>query len=201
MVRNYLFIVEGEKDEKTIFRAVLERLGFNPIVSNCPLDIGDEGQFQRFEYSLDEDNVVIIQGPRNRIHDFLKLYDEKTSSIERLFHYGCDSFRGIFLFYDIDHNDDEDIEEMQRKFLDESSGMLLLNSPSIEVLGDFDLKKEREDRYSRIKEYKSRLNAFYEREVKRNVIEYIAENFEECSLFFLYKNAEDFKERKRFLFA
>ena len=127
MVKNFLFIVEGEIDEKTLFSRVLERYGFNAIVCGEKLDLENVGQLSKLEYSLDTNNIVLIQGPRNRIHDFLKYYNDNCYSVERAFHYEYAYFKGIFLIYDVDHNDCDDVSEMFAKFNDESSGIFYYN--------------------------------------------------------------------------
>ncbi len=192
MAKNFLFIVEGEIDEKTLFSRVLERYGFNAIVCGEKLDLENVGQLSKLEYSLDTNNIVIIQGPRNRIHDFLKYYNDNCYSVERAFHYEYAYFKGIFLIYDVDHNDCDDVSEMFAKFNDESSGMLLLSSPCIEVLGDYDLDRK-EEKYHRINEYKVDLNNYYS-SLKTNTIDYIVNNFEKSAIYFIRKNCEDFKE-------
>lgn len=153
MNKNILLIVEGSVYEQNIFGNVFSKYGFNTIISNEKMDVDGIGQFQRFEYQLNKSNVVIIQGPRNRIHDFLKLYNENEMSIERAFSYSYAFFFGIFLIYDVDHNDRDDVKEMYNKFADESTGMLLLSSPCIEVIADYN-RNRGETRYSHLKEYK-----------------------------------------------
>lgn len=192
MGNNYLLIVEGKKDEKTIFSNVLVRYGYSPIVYLKTLNIEDVGQFKISDLAKDNNNVFIIQGPKNRIHDFLLLYNKNQDSIERLFRYEYGFFQGIFLVYDVDHNDCDDIRLMFDKFNDESSGMLLLSSPSIEVLGDYNHDRK-DTKYRKIKEYKKDLNTYYSKDGS-NVIEYITKNFEKCALYFLEKNVNDFNE-------
>ena len=150
MNKNILLIVEGSVDEQNIFGHIFSKYGFNAIISNQKMDILGIGQFEKFEYQLNKNIIVIIQGPRNRIHDFLKLYDENEMSIEKIFSYSYAFFSGIFLIYDVDHNDCEDIELMYKRFSDESSGMLLLSSPCIEVIADFD-RNRGESKYNHLK--------------------------------------------------
>lgn len=189
MNKNILLIVEGSVYEQSIFGNVFSKYGFNTIISNEKMDIDGIGQFQRFEYQLNKNNVVIIQGPRNRIHDFLKLYNENEMSIERAFSYSYAFFSGIFLIYDVDHNDCDDIKEMYNKFADESTGMLLLSSPCIEVIADYN-RNRGETRYSHLKEYKADINNHY----KGSTDKFIVENFNDLMLYFLNKNYKDFNE-------
>ena len=153
MGKNILLIVEGSVSEQNVFGDVFTKYGFSVTISKEKMNVEDVGQFECFQYSLNENNVVIIQGPRNRIHDFLKLYDSNEMEIERAFSYSYAFFQGIFLIYDVDHNDEEDVTAMFNKFQDESTGMLLLSSPCLEVVGDYNRERDKEI-YHRITEYK-----------------------------------------------
>ena len=189
MNKNILLIVEGSVDEQNIFGDVFSSYGFNTIISDEKMNIDGFGQFEKFQYKLNKNNVVIIQGPRNRIHDFLKLYNENEMSIEKAFSYSYAFFSGIFLIFDVDHNDCDDIEEMFRRFSDESTGMLLLSSPCIEVLADYNRTRE-EMKCRHLKEYKADIKCHY----KGRTNKYIVQNFNELILFFLKKNYEEFGE-------
>lgn len=189
MNKNILLIVEGSVCEQNIFGEVFSKYGFNTIISDNKMEIEGIGQFEKFQYQLNKNNVVIIQGPRNRIHDFLKLYNENEMSIERAFSYSYAYFSGIFLIYDVDHNDDDDIEEMYAKFSDESTGMLLLSSPCIEVIADYD-KERKESRFNHLKEYKADINKHYNGLTNN----YIVDNFNSLMLYFLEKNYKEFNE-------
>lgn len=192
MKDNYLLVVEGTKTEKNIFQNVLEKYGFNVIDVKEKLDVENVGQLESLEFSNERKNVIMIQGPKNRIHDFLKMYNEKEDSIEKAFSLSSTKFKGIFLMYDVDHNDQTDIEEMFAKFQDESSGMLLLSSPCIEVLGEYDFHQEA--RFNHLKEYKSRLNTKYNIEGYNSVEDYIIKNFDEACIKFLDLNYKEFNE-------
>lgn len=189
---NYLLIVEGANTEKNIFQYVLEKYCFNVINVKEKFDVENIGQLESVELSKDNKNVIMIQGPKNRIHDFLKMYNDKEDSIEKAFRLSSTKFKGIFLIYDVDHNDQADIEEMFSKFQDESSGLLLLSSPCIEVLGEYDFNHEL--RFNHLKEYKSRLNVKYNHEGYKSVEDYIIKNFDELCIKFLDLNYQEFKE-------
>ena len=189
---NYLLVVEGAKTEKNIFQCVLEKYGFNVVRVDEKLDVENIGQLECVEFSNDKKNVIIIQGPKNRIHDFLNMYNDKEDSIEKAFSLSLTRFKGIFLMYDVDHNDQEDIEKMFSKFQDESSGMLLLSSPCIEVLGEYNFKQEL--KYNHLKEYKARLNVKYNHEGYKSIDDYIIKNFDELCIKFLDLNYEEFGE-------
>ena len=185
MYDNYLLIVEGKKTEPNIFEKVLVKYVFNVIKSETPITVDDEFHFEKTEIKKNEKNVVIIQGPRNRIHDFLILYNEHSDSLERVFSNAMTTVKGIFLMYDVDHNDNKDVEEMFNRFPDESSGLLLLSSPCIEVLGEYDYNRSLF--YNNLKEYKSDLNIHYNKEYG-NAENYIVENFEKLCIHFLDYN-------------
>ena len=189
MSKNILLIVEGSVYEQNIFGDVFSKYGFNTIVSNQKMDVDGVGQFEKFEYQLEKNNIVIIQGPRNRIHDFLKLYDENEMSIEKVFSYSYAFFSGIFLIYDVDHNDCDDVELMYKRFSDESTGMLLLSSPCIEVIADYDRQRS-ESKFKHLKEYKAEINNHYNGATN----DFIRNNFDALMLYFLKKNHDDFKE-------
>lgn len=188
---NYLLIVEGSKTEPNIFSSVLTKYGFNVIVSNKKIDTGYGIELDYSNFKNNQKNVFIIEGPRNRIHDFLVLYN-KNDSLERALKFANNSFKGIFLIYDVDHNDEKDIKEMYEKFKDESSGLLLLSSPCIEVLGEYN--HDRVVECNRVTEYKSDLNQHYCQKYG-SVEKYIINNFEKLCFYYLNKNYEDFKEQ------
>lgn len=152
MPRNILLIVEGSVDEQSIFEDAFSQYGFHPTTVKEKINVEDIGQFEKLQFELGKNNVIIVQGPRNRIHGFLKMYNEKEMSIERFFSHSYEYFSAIFLIYDVDHNDCDDVREMFRRFPDESTGMLLLSSPCIEVLGDSNHARS-ETKYHRLKEY------------------------------------------------
>ena len=189
--RNYLIITEGEKDEKNVFETIFEKYGFNIVNVKQKMNIDNIGQFEKINYKLESSNIVLIQGPRNRIHDVLKLFDERTDSIERAFSFPYGFFAGIFLVYDVDHNNNEDVERMFNKFQDEVTGMLLLSSPCFEVIGDYNLDRK-EARYTRLKEYKKDLNNYYGNNYQTSTIQYIANNFDKLIIRFLKENVSEF---------
>lgn len=189
MPKNFLLIVEGSVDEQNILGDAFTQYGFHAIVSEEKMNVENIGRFEKFQYESHRNNVVIIQGPRNRIHDFLKFFKEDEMSIEKMFSYTYGFFSGIFLIYDVDHNDCEDVEEMFGRFCDESTGMLLLSSPCIEVLGDTHHERV-EAKYCHLKEYKKEVNLLHQGRTK----EYIRAHLDEIMLYFLDKNYREFQE-------
>lgn len=189
MARNILLLTEGQVDEQDIFSGVFNHYGITAIPSRKRIIDLDLGEFVESKLSADKLNVSIIQGPRNRIHDFLKFLKDECVDVERLFGYKYAFFQKIFLLYDVDHNDCDDISDMISLFQDEATGMLLLSSPCIEVLADFD-RDRRELKCHHLKEYKAEINKHYNGLTKR----YIVDHIDEILLYFLKKNYEDFQE-------
>ena len=190
MPNRILLIVEGKRTEPSIFGDVFRRYGFNCRISDKKLDVDGIGQFHEYRYNEnDRSEVVIVEGPRSRIHGFLKFLSEQPVFLERALSFDVNHFQKIFLLYDVDHNDCDDVIKMSSKFDDESSGMLLLSSPCIEVLGDYNRDREPE-KFCHLSEYKKDINAH------RNglTLEYIKDNFESIMLHFLAKNRTDFDE-------
>ena len=70
--------------------------------------------------------------------------------------------------------------------------MLLLSSPCIEVLGEYDFNQE--FRYNHLKEYKSRLNVKYNHDGYESVEDYIIKNFDDLCIKFLDLNYQEFDE-------
>lgn len=199
MGRNYLFIVEGEKTEPCILEAVLKRWGYNAIKTKRISEL------QEFNHSLDlsfdetkltnaKDNVVIAQAPRNRLHDLVVLYKEHHVDLDKLFGANDDIlFSGIFVIFDVDHTNVSDLQEAFAFHCDEtSSGLLLVSSLCIEIISE----PQRKDELSvcHLGEYKSARNVHCHNAYKKNVTQYIADNFEALALEFLEKNYKDFKE-------
>ena len=178
MSKNILLIVEGNRTEKEIFGEAFEKIGYHVIKVDKKLTIKleEDFEFQKLEYVKDQNNIVIITGPRNRIHGFLKYYNENTMSLDRIFSDSFNYFSSIFLIYDVDHNDNEDVEEMFQHFQDESTGMLLLSSPCIEVIGDYNRNRV-EEKYHHLWEYKKDINNYYNGQtstlINKNLYKYL----------------------------
>lgn len=199
MTEKYLLIVEGSKTEKNIFEHLFKSYGFNVI--KCENKISKDFNFEIIESDLvkDNKNIIIIEGPNNRIHDILlNIYNEDplndidNINIEVLFGYKPNDFKGIFWIYDVDHNIPNDINKMFSKFNDENgNGLLLLSSPCIEVLGEYENK---ELKLNHIREYKSILNVHYNKLGFNNVEEYIKNNINTLMLKYLNKNYLDFND-------
>lgn len=104
MIEKYLFIIEGEKTEKTIFGDFFESLGFNIV--NCKEKMTNDYDIvvSEEEYVNGVKNIVLIQGPRNRIHDILLNNNVELSidniNIETVFGFKPNDFIGMMIdFY------------------------------------------------------------------------------------------------------
>ena len=138
MAKNFLIITEGVKTEPNILEAVLRKYGFNIIKQN-PIKINEDVlpfDLDVTQLNDDKDSVYIAQGPKNRISEFLALVNNQFEDIERYFSQLTKQFAGIFLMYDVDHTSKEDLEQMFLKYQDETSGLLILSSPCIEILSE-----------------------------------------------------------------
>ena len=82
--KKYLAIVEGEKMETDILEYVLQKYDFNVEVSQEKLS-NESKDFKQTFICDDYDDFYIIQGPRNRIKEVLKLVEESDGLIERYF--------------------------------------------------------------------------------------------------------------------
>lgn len=195
MIEKYLFIVEGEKTEQKLFGKFFKSLGFNVIKCKEKMTLEYGFKVSEEEYVNNQKNIVLIQGPKNRIHEILlnnsKLgLDIDSINIETVFGFKPYDFRGIFWIYDVDHNSEEDIVKMYEKFNDENSnGLILLSSPCIEVLGSYDDDFEFQGEH--LTQYKKELNNHYQ---GIGVEQYIIDNFYMCLLHFLKKNYSDFND-------
>lgn len=191
MAKNFLIITEGIKTEPNILAAVLEKYNFN-VVRQDPIRINEEDQ--PFELDVtklahDKDNIYIAQGPKNRISEFLCLVNDQSEDVERYFSKFMENFAGIFLVYDVDHTPQETLKEMFSKFQDETSGLLILSSPCIEILSE--PNRTEELKVDHLTEYKIERKKWVQDNFSDSVEHYIIDNFEELVLAFLSKNCEE----------
>ena len=190
MSKNFLLIVEGNVMEKNIFSKVFERYGFS--VNDCgTLNIDDENclDLEKFTGTDSKINIYIVQGPRTRIRDWLKLFNKRESDFDKLFEKIDTYFAGVFIIYDVDHTLKEELTDMFSKYQDETTGLLLLSSPCIEVVGD--IERTEELKVEHLSEYKTQQNREHEQKHKKHTREYIIENFEKLVCFYLDKNVKE----------
>ncbi len=180
------------------FSSFLEKYGFKKEIEDkfCIKNGNDELLLNRtvLKRTGDNDIVIIAQSPQSRIHGFLKSYDKNKDSLDQLFRYSSDrdEFAGIFLVFDLDHNDVDDCSRMIDLFSDEASGLLLLSSPCVEVLIDLECSTRTNERYERLGKYKAKVNSLLEKIEKKKASDYLKERFEERAIYFLDKNVSDF---------
>lgn len=190
----YLIITEDTNTEIDIFEEVLKNYGFKVLTKKERINSESLSNFTQTIYEDKTIDIVIAAGPRSRIHSLVRDFDSNTESIERAFGFFAETFSGIFLIYDVDHNDDDDIKEAFSKFNEPSKGLLLLSSPCIEVLGDYD--RNRKELYCKhLKEYKSDLNKHHDKVNKCSCAKYIADHFNELALYYLDKNTNEYKKK------
>ena len=195
----YLLIVDGKETEKSIFENLFKLYGFNVIKSERKLSKYENLHINESLFELENKNIILIEGPKNRIHDILinttssPEEDINNIDVEALFGYNSNDFYGIFWIYDVDHNDNEDVEKMFSKFNDESeNGLLLLSSPCVEVLSDYNIARILKCEH--IREYKRLLNDYWNKNGYKNAKDYINCNISNLLVYFLDKNVKDFND-------
>lgn len=192
MNNNILVIVEGSKTEKNLLESVLPKYNLLPFKMSASL-IDKFSDFDLEGLKSNNNYVYIIQGPRTRIADFLKWFDKDSMTYSKIIKGMNINFKYVYLIYDCDHTSEIKLNEMFEKFSDESdSGLLLLNCPCVEVIGDI-IKDEFKG--SSFKEYKAYLNLYHHNNSKMGCIDYIINNFNNLILDFLNQNMIDFEER------
>ena len=191
MAKNFLIITEGAKTEPNILSFVLKKYGFN-IIKQDPIRINEDCEpFDMDVTTMDDgkDNIYIAQGPKNRISEFILLVDERSQDVERYFLKLRENFAGIFLIYDVDHTSNEALKIMFDKYQDETSGLLVLSSPCIEILSEpnrIDVLK-----VDHLSEYKTERKKWVQDNFSDSVEHYIINNFEKLVLEFLSKNCKE----------
>ena len=192
MARNFLIITEGVHTEPTLLEAVLSKYGFN-VIRKKPIKISKDSHPLDLDVTelLDnkKDNVYIAQGPKNRVRDFLNLVNNQTEDVERYFSQLSENFAGIFLVYDVDHTPKEDLSNMFIKFQDETTGLLILSSPCIEILSE--PNRAANLSVNHLKEYKTERKSWVQNKTSDSIEHYMINNFEELILHFLHKNCQE----------
>ncbi len=191
MNKNFLIIVEGAVTEKSILMSVFEKYNFE--VFDCgkiELQKNIEDLFINIYDTLENDKVFLVQGPRNRIHDWLKLIKTNEEDFELFFKGISGKFAGIFIIYDVDHTSKSDLEMMFQKYNDETDrGLLLLSSPCVEVLAD---NGRVEPLFcNHLREYKSELNVKFNTKGLESAQNYIIKNFNKLALYYIEKNTTE----------
>lgn len=181
-------MVEGEKDEVRIFTHVLNKHGYK-VVSELPkLDFTTRGKPLGLElFSNNRADVYILNSKPNRLTEIIKHFNAETDTFSKALGFKhSDTFQGIFLIYDVDHNENNPLQEAFACLNNEEEGLLLIQSPCLEVLGDDENIPIPERKMTHIsKDYKTELNLYHERAHHCNTIDYIEKNFEKLALRFL----------------
>ena len=206
MFKRSLLIVEGAKTEKRIFTSIFERYGFN-VVDCKKLEKYDETNEEKYYASVKEigdiihtpiskDTIYIMQGPHNRINELIEIDKEifDYDYFEQLFQTQDVLINFIFIIYDVDHTSEKNLEEFQLKMNDETSGMLLVSCPCIEVLGDIDARNGQRKKLdcTHLKEYKKIINKLELDNYKCSFEDYVIEHFNEIMLYYLNYNMKQF---------
>ena len=191
MSKNFLLIVEDAVTEKNILKSILK---------NCDVEVFDSGRidlrgnvedvFANIYDTSKKDKIYLVQGPRNRIHDWLKQIKTNQDDFEFFFNEIDGKFAGIFIIFDVDHTLSEELAEMFEKYNDETeNGLLLLSSPCIEVMAD----KERTEPLicDHLHEYKAELNTKFNEAGYESAEKYIINNFSKLSLYYIDKNTKE----------
>ena len=189
MAKQFLILTEGAKTEQNILKSVFEKYGFNVIRQEA---VQIHKELDNLEFDLtrlvdDKINILIAQGPKNRISEFINMFDNQSEDVERYFDFWSENFAGIFLIYDVDHTSKDALENMFVKFQNETeSGLLLLSSPCIEILSEPNRIKELSVEH--LKEYKTERKAWVQEKTSNSVENYIINNFEDLVIQFLKQN-------------
>ncbi|MBE7039036.1 MAG: hypothetical protein E7404_09075 [Ruminococcaceae bacterium] len=191
MSKNFLLIVEGAVTEKSILKSILKK---------CDVEVFDSGRidlkanvnevFADLYYTSKKDKIFLVQGPRNRIHDWLKQIKLNEEDFELFFKEIEGKFAGIFIIFDVDHTMNDDLEEMFQKYNDETgNGLLLLSSPCIEVMAE--TGRTEPLRCNHLREYKTELNTRFNLAGYESAVKYIINNFDKLSLYYIDKNTQE----------
>lgn len=192
-MKNFLLIVEGIKTEPTIFETIFTDLGYRVIIEGERLNLSSEFKdLAKKTLGTKKDNVVIIQGPKNRINELITLFEDSTNDINRIFDDFKVLFSGIFWIYDVDHTSNESLIKMLNRYQSETEGMLLVSSPCIEVLAIPNFNEE--VILEHLKQFKTIANILCEKNFKCNAREHIIKNFYNLAVIVLDKNVNDFNE-------
>ena len=168
MSRNILLVVEGKKTEQKILGEIFKKYDFEvikkePIKSN--LDNIDE-IFNIEEYKNKNDSITIITGSHSRLNHLINSYNKNTDDFSKLFNLTNNIFSGVFYIYDVDHTTNENLENLFEILNDETSAMLLVSSPCIEIISDPNRKAP--IIVNHLKEYKSERNIYCQNKYKIN---------------------------------
>ena len=198
MNKRFLIITEGSETEPNIFVDLFKKYGFyveHESQIKLNVDKENKGIFANYKlFNSKKDTIIIAQGPRNRIRDLLRLYDNQKHDIERFFTKAKENFSGIFLIYDVDQTLSNDLKEAFNKFNNEQDGLLLVSSPCIEVLAHEEMTNITEISGTHLSKcYKNQINQYINNTYHMKTEEFILKNFEKISLKYLNDNVKELK--------
>ncbi len=191
MNKKFLLIVEGKETEKTILKSVLEKCDVDVyICEQIDINANIDDLFANLYNTSKKDKIYVVQGPRNRIRDWLRYMKRNEEDFELFFNGMEGLFAGVFIIYDVDHTSNEELEEMFEKYNDETDkGLLLLSSPCIEVFSDVERKEDLICNH--LKEYKKELNIKFNQAGFESAEKYIMQNFDKLALYYIDKNTTE----------
>ncbi len=178
-----LIITEGEKFEPNLCEYLLVKAGMKVH----KLDTIDE--FKRTEYTSDNAQVYIVQGPKNRISSLVKTFHDYD---DLAVYYELEGvFAHNYLLYDVDYTTNDELKDFYNKFHSPQLGWLIVSNPCIEVLAD----KLLELHDGKSSEYKKIIQGFLQKNNgnKRSIQNYIKENIEDLLIFHIQKNVDRFQ--------
>lgn len=195
MNKKFLIITEGEVTEPNFLVPLFQKYGLRVLhTKQIDVKINDETTiFTEYQSKMYDKDIIIAQGPRNRIRDLMKLFKNNSYDLERFFEKSSELFAGIFLIYDVDQTLNDVLEESFNKFNNEQDGLLLISSPCIEVLAhenDFPLTEIKGKHLSKI--YKPRIKEYINNKYQCSLQDYLINNFEKNALKYLEQNVNDF---------
>ncbi|MBE6130098.1 MAG: hypothetical protein E7183_00025 [Erysipelotrichaceae bacterium] len=192
-MKNYLLIVEGEVTESTIFEYIFNKLGYSVNKIEGRLTLSNDFKDLTVKSLIeDKDSVTIIQGPKNRINELIKLFENEQYDIKRIFTNLNINFAAVFWIYDVDHTSCENLSKMFNRYNNENDGLLLVSSPCIEILSRPEYNDVLEVEH--LKQFKSATNVYIDNLYHTNAKDYIKENFFKLSIEYLDRNYLEFKE-------
>lgn len=193
MSKNILLVVEGSKTEHKILGTIFKKYGFEVVIKPAiNKDLSQNNELTIHEYSNSKDIITIVTGPHSRLKYILSTYDKNTDNFERFLNFTNQNFTATFFIYDVDHTSKEELTAVFNNLNDESSALLLVSSPCIEIISD--INRYLPIQVEHIKLYKSERNIYCHSNYKMNNEEYIISNFERLILYYLEQNFNDFKE-------
>ena len=193
-MKNYLLIVEGQLTEPTIFEYIFKKLGYSVNKIEGKLSLSND--FNDLIVKLlieDKDSVTIIQGPKNRINELIKLFENEHYDIKRIFNNLNINFTAVFWIYDVDHTSCENLSKMFNRYNNENDGLLLVSSPCIEILSRPKYNDILEVKH--LNQFKAETNVYIDNLYHTNAKDYIKENFFKLSIEYLDRNYIEFKEQ------